>query len=275
MLNCQSLLIACLVTSSAEEAKKPVPWSDADRKKLVAEEESLTKRIEKAPKDEHFHSQRGDVRFFLGRFEKAVADYEKTVELRPSLEASHWRRGIAYFYAGEYKKAAHQFEIYHSFDNVDRENGIWRYLSQFKAHGRKKAREGLLKYEKDDREPFPDVYKLFSGDITDPKKIIERIEIAEFIDAEREKRLFYAHLYCGLNEAIEGRDKTALEHLRAATNNRWGQKAGGGPKYMWHVGRVHHERLRKKLEQKRKPDSKRASDPESTSDVTGRRRGCD
>ena len=173
------------------------------------------------------------------------------VELSPEVDGSHWRRGIAYFYAGKYEDAAAQFERYHSFDNVDRENGIWRYLSQVKAVGREKARAGLLKYAKDDREPFPAVYELFAGRIT-PEAILKGIADAKLADGERESRLFYAHLYIGLNEFIEGREKSAQEYLEKAVRNTWAEKAGYGPHYMWQVARVHEELLRtaaaKKLE---------------------------
>jgi len=187
-------------------------------------------------------SARGDAHFKLGEFAKAVAEYEKMVEQDPSLEKSHWRRGIAYFYAGRYDKAAHQFEIYNTFDNVDRENGIWRYFSQFKAHGKEKAREGLLKYAKDDREPFPDVYQLFEGKKT-PEQILTKIKDAQLGDEDREMRTFYAHLYIGLNFAVEGKPDDAKPHLRKAVENKWGPKSGLGPNYMWHVGRLHHDLL--------------------------------
>jgi lipoprotein NlpI len=188
---------------------------------------------------------RGDAHFKLAEFAKSVAEYEKMVELDPSLEKSHWRRGIAYFYAGQYDKAAHQFEIYNSFDNVDRENGIWRYFSQRKAYGKEKAREGLLKYEKDDREPFPDVYQLFEGKRT-PEQILAKIQAAQIGDDARESRYFYAHLYIGLNFAVEDRKDDAVKHLRKAVANTWGPNAGFGPAYMWHVGRLHYDLLSKK-----------------------------
>lgn len=183
-------------------------------------------------------SQRGDVWFFLGEFSRAVADYEKMVELEPRLGDSHWRRGIARFYAGRVKEAARQFEAYHSFDDIDRENGIWRYFSQYRAYGPAKAKEGLLMYRKTDREPFPDVYRLFSGDTT-PNEILASIGDADLSSDERQKRLFYAQLYIGLNHAVEGRRAEAVTHLRESTANPWGPKAGYGPRYMWHVGRVH------------------------------------
>lgn len=225
------------------------PLPDKKRKELTAKLQATiaktTKQIEADPNQVSLYSQRGDARFFAGDFPGAVADYEKMVELNPQLASSHWRRGIAYFYAKQYKKAANQFEIYHTFDDVDRENGIWRFFSQAKAYDLKKAREGLLKYEKDDREPFPDVYRLFAEEIT-PEKILERIREAKISDEEREKRLFYAHLYIGLNHALHDRDNPAQKHLAEAIKNEWPQDAGYGPNYMWHVGRVHYDLLAKK-----------------------------
>jgi lipoprotein NlpI len=211
--------------------------------RLDGEIARLTARIADAPENVDLYSRRGDARFFRGEFAEAVADFDQMVKLRPDLETSHWRRGIARFYAADYKGAAHQFEIYHSFDNVDRENGIWRYLSQHKALGQARAREGLLRYEKDDREPFPDVYRLFAGKTTGPE-VLQRIGTADLTKDEREKRLFYAELYVGLNDYVEGDADSAEKHLEAAVRNRWGETAGGGPTWMWHVARIHHDLLR-------------------------------
>jgi lipoprotein NlpI len=91
-----------------------------------------------------------------------------------------------------------------------------------------------------DREPFPDVYRLFAGEI-EPGEILERIDAADVTDAEKEKRLFYAHLYIGLNELVEGRRKSAREHLRKAVLSEWPRTAGFGPHYMWQVGRLQYE----------------------------------
>ncbi len=235
--------------SSAES-----PLSMADREKLTkAFEKSAadaTKKVEADSKQVDAYSRRGDAHFFLGQFDKSVADYSAMSKLDESLVNSHWRRGIALFYAGDFKEAAAQFESYHAFDQVDRENGIWRYLSQHRAYGQKQAREGLLKYEKDDREPFPSVYKLFAGTMT-PQQILEVIDKAEISKDEREKRLFYAHLYIGLNDSVEGDDAAAQRHLRLSTLNTWGPRAGYGPSYMWHVGRLHEELLRTKCAAKK------------------------
>jgi lipoprotein NlpI len=236
--------LAVVLRNAAGFAEDPPVEHNAatDRTKLEEQRAALDRQIEQQPDDVELYSQRGDVRFFLAQFEDAVADYDRMVELQSELDSSHWRRGIAYFYAGAYEKAAGQFERYHTFDNVDRENGIWRYLSQVKAHGLEKAREGLLKYEKDDREPFPDVYRLFAGAIT-PDEILQRIADAQISESEREKRLFYAELYIGLNYAVEDKPDDARPHLEAAARNQWGESAGYGPHYMWRVAGLHRDLL--------------------------------
>ncbi len=239
------LLVSATQSIHAEDPTgHPIPpqtrkMMTSDWKKQVDE---LTEQIKTQPDRVGFYSRRADAHFYLAHFDKSVADYQKMVELDPIIDNAHWRRGIAWFYAKDYKQAAHQFEIYDSFDNVDRENGIWRFFSQARAYGLKRARKGLLKYKKDDREPFPSVYKLFSETIT-PETIVTNITAAKISDTEREKRLFYAHLYIGLDHSIHKRNKPAVKHLRQAVANTWGPKAGFGPHYMWQVGRLHYELL--------------------------------
>jgi lipoprotein NlpI len=241
-----TILILLILSINKLHAAGDHPLSSARRDALNKQFDktiaAMTQAIEKDPKNLNNYSRRGDAYLFRGRFKQAVADYDKTVELNPESKTSHWRRGIAYFYAIEYKKAAHQFEIYNSFDQVDRENGIWRFFSQSKAYGSKKARQGLLKYKKDDRQPFPSVYKLFEAKMT-PAEILQEIRSAGVADTEREKRFFYAQLYIGLNYAVQGKPEKAKQHLRQAVANTWGPEAGFGPSFMWHVGRVHYELL--------------------------------
>jgi lipoprotein NlpI len=232
---CLPALLCCIATSESFAAEPPATFDPAPWQARV---ETLTTAIADAREDIDLYSRRGDALLFLGRFEEAAADYDRMVELDAARDASHWRRGIALFYAGHYDKAARQFERYHTFDNVDRENGIWRYLCQVKADGIEKARAGLLKYEKDDREPFGDVYKLFAGAI-EPEAVTRRIDGADISDTQREKRRFYANLYIGLWHAVHDRPDQAQPYLKAAAGNTWPENAGYGPHYMWHVGRLH------------------------------------
>ena len=187
------------------------------------------------------YSARGDLQMFLGEFEKAESDYLQMVKLKPALDASHWRLGIAMFFANHPKQAAEQFDRYNSFDNIDRENGIWRYLSHYRAFGKEEARRQLLRYEKDDRPPFKEVYCLFDGTLT-ASDVLQAIP-KDLREESRASRLFYSHLYIGMNEFVEGRGVDAKASLLAATLNTWPRKAGFGPDYMWHIGRLQYLEL--------------------------------
>ena len=207
------------------------------------EEKSLTKKIREDPLTVSGFSSRGDMRLFLGDFGGARVDYEKMIELKPSLEVSHWRLGIAYFYLEEYEKAARQFQIYHNYDSVDRENGIWRFMSQFKSKGLKTAREGLLKYEKDDRPPYPLLYEMFAGRLP-PDEVFTKIEAFNYPPDYRERVLFHATFYVGIYlELVEKKQDIAQNLLKKAFENQYGQSTGT---YMWQVARLHYFQMLKK-----------------------------
>ena len=189
------------------------------------------------------YSSRGDLSMFLGEFEHAESDYVQMIRLKPELDASHWRLGIAMFFAGHPEKAAQQFDKYNSFDDVDRENGIWRYLSHYRAFGREEARRQLLRYEKDDRPPFKEVYQLFDGGLT-ADDVLRAIP-DDLAATDRDSRMFYSHLYIGMNQVVESKTAAAKASLRNATLNSWPRKAGFGPAYMWHVGRLQYLELQK------------------------------
>ncbi|MCA9047414.1 MAG: hypothetical protein KDA89_01720 [Planctomycetaceae bacterium] len=193
------------------------------------------------------HSRRGDVLFFLGKFKESVSEYRAMVRIDPSTDTSHWRLGIALFYAGEPQQAAEQFRRYHSFDSVDRENGIWRYLSQYRSAGADTAAKELLKYEKDDREPFPAVYRMFDGKLT-PQQALTSIP-ADLPETERDKRLFYTELYIGLHLVVQQKSQQALPWLDQAVSRQWPRTAGYGPNYMWHVARLQHRLLLQQQQQ--------------------------
>lgn len=251
MSRCWGIVLIVALAGCADDSGHPLPpeilrMIEVENQQALA---AANRALQDDPNDAKALGNRGDAHFFLGKFPEAVADYDAMVKVDPSLDESNWRRGIALFYAGDYEKAAAQFERYHSFDNVDRENGIWRYLCQVKQGGVEEARKGLLKYEKDDREPFPDVFKLFAGTIT-PEEIREHISTAKITDDQKQQRRFYADLYIGLNHAVEGRDDEALTSLRRAVANDWPPQAGFGPRWMWNVARVHYEQLKAAAEKK-------------------------
>lgn len=246
------LLVSLLVNVPAmadEPAQNsvPHPLSEQQRAQIIATNTEVLTQTP-APKSAdrpatQLHSQRGDALLFLGRFAEAVSEYQAMAKIDPELDASHWRLGIALFFANQPKTAVAQFEKYHTFDNVDRENGIWRYLSQYKASGAIVAKKELLLYEKDDREPFPAVYKLFDGSLT-PEAALAGIP-KDLPAAERDKRLFYTELYIGLHMVVKKDLAQAQKYLSLSVSRNWPRTSGFGPNYMWHVGRVQLNELRK------------------------------
>lgn len=204
--------------------------------------ESIGPLDDKQPQAIGKYSSRGDAQMFLADFKAAVADYQSMVRLDPDTDTSHWRLGIALFFAGQPKEAAAQFDKYHAFDQIDRENGIWRFLSHYQAYGAEQARKELLKYEKDDRPPFPEVYRLFDGSMT-PEQVLKSIP-EDLSETQKNSRLFYSHLYIGMLQVVEGKNAEAKQSLAKAIENPWPQNAGFGPNYMWHVARLQYFELK-------------------------------
>ncbi len=255
LLAALGLLVVTSLMTADDPWQHPLSASDREemRKQWDDEIASLSKEVDANPDIGALVSKRGDQLFFRGEFAKSVRDYERVSELKPELDASHWRLGIAYFYAGQPEKSAAQFEKFFVSDDVDREAGLWKYIAQAPTLGTDKARDGLHKYTKEDREPMPTIYRLFEEKIT-PDKLLNSID-PKLPKGLREQRQFYIDLYLGLWHDAHKRPKEALPYFRAATANRWGRTANYGPNYMWHVGRLHFERLaeQERLAEKKKP----------------------
>jgi lipoprotein NlpI len=232
-----SLLLALILSGESKPDHSIVALLS---KRFQEQEKKASLAIKENPQLVRGWSGRGDMRLFLGNFEGARSDYEKMIQLDPSLEVSHWRLGIAYFYLKEYDKAARQFEIYHNYDAIDRENGIWRFMSQFKSKGLRTAREGLLTYKKDDRPPYPLLYEMFAGRLK-PDEVFTEIEKVNYPENYRNRVLFHATLYVGIYlELVEGNKEMAGNLLRKAFENKYGRATGT---YMWQVARLHYFQL--------------------------------
>lgn len=247
-------LVFCFVGNCfAEDDRTPVPETELERirARYSVQEKSMSDRLKQHPKEISSYSARGDARLFLADFQGARSDYEKMIELNPKLDVSHWRLGIAYFYLKEFDKAAKQFGIYHQYDQVDRENGIWRFMSQYKANGLAVARKGLLKYEKDDRPPYPWLYAMFAGKL-EPDEVFLKIDEEGFPERYKTRVLFHAYLYVGIYlELTEGNPGKALPYLRKAASNAYGRSTGT---YMWQVARIHYELSKEELAREAKTD---------------------
>jgi len=232
-----------LVSVIAADAGEP-PLPPAERARMLAElvEQviALDRAIAASPHEVALHSRRGDSHLFLAHFARAVADFEKMIALDPGQDAPHWRLGIAYYFNGQYAASARQFGKYHAYDGRDRENGIWKFLSDAKLLGLGPARRAMLVYSRFDREPFPALYELLAG-LKTTDDFFSGLKERGLADDPRV--MFFAKYYAGLHEEMLGNHDRALALLGEAVASRWGRTAEGGPAYMWQMARLHFEML--------------------------------
>ena len=242
----QSVIVASLAAVAfgrGDESTKPSP--------RLAE---LTAEIAKSPKSVDLYSERGDHYFQTGEFSKALADYEKMVEIDPKLDVTHWRKGIALYYLERWEESAKQFEKYQTVDDVDRENGIWRFMAMERRVGLEKARDKLIEYFRPDRPPLTEVYRMFQGTLSSADF---RTKAEPFKPHTKER--FYADLYLGIFLDIENERESAVKHLKAAEANEWAKSASGGPGWMWHIAPTHLKMIeRRAAKEKKKAAEKKA-----------------
>jgi len=196
----------------------------------------LDAAIQKTPANLTLYSRRGDLYFFLADFDKAVADYKKMIELDPKQDENHWRLGLAYYLAGDFAKAAEQFEKDFKFDDVDRENGLWHMLARAGIDGIGSAQLQMLRYTKPDpREPMNALYDLYGG-VIKTDEFFRGLQQRGFMT--NQQVMFYARLYAGIFEDLNGNHEQAKKFLGMAANSEWGRKATGGPSFMWQIARI-------------------------------------
>src|SRR5688572_28953470 len=93
----------------------------------------------------------------------------------------------------------------------------------------------MLRYQRPDREPFNGLYDLF-GDVCTTEEFFRDLS-RRGLTTDKQV-MFYAQLYAGINEDLNGRRDAAIRFIRMEASSDWGKKATGGPGYMWQVARV-------------------------------------
>ena len=186
------------------------------------------------PKFDVALDRRGGEHFKAANIKESIRDFEAYLEKNPDDFPRHWRYGIACYYADRFKDGAKQFKAGEVVFGSDVENVFWHYLCNVKVMGVEKARAAMLEIpegQKDTRIPMMEIYKLIQGKST-AEKVIAKAADKDLPERGKRERMFYAHLYVGLNYAGLGEEKKALEHLKKADELQISH-------YMWDVGHVH------------------------------------
>jgi lipoprotein NlpI len=170
--------------------------------------------------------------FLGGRLAESVAGFDTLARVDPALAPQLWQRGIALYYAGRYKDCRLQFESHRTVNPNDVENAAWHFLCVARGESPQAARTALLPVGPDARTPMRQVYDMFRGALT-PDDVLAAA-------GDRPESQFYAHLYVGLYAEALGDKARALEHIKAAADDRF---AMGG--YMHTVAKLHLDRLQR------------------------------
>lgn len=236
-----ALLLACLSPLASAQTDSRTDW--------VTREKALTEALAQTPNSLSLLSRRGDFRQFLGQPEQAVADYERMIQIDPAQDAPHWRLGIAYYFTGAFSKAALQFQKYHAYDGRDRENGLWKFLSQARAEGLEAARRDMLVYKEFDREPFPSLYAMCAGKLP-PNEVLKELETKGL--QNQSQVVFFAKYYVGLYLSLLDQKPEGLALVKEAVRLfSPSEAAQNGPGYMWQVARLHAEALDREIQNPR------------------------
>jgi lipoprotein NlpI/outer membrane protein assembly factor BamB len=188
--------------------------------------------VELSPSLALAYSRRGALRFKMADFSGAVEDFDREIALDAAKGNNHWQRGIALYYAGRSSDCWRQFELsYRTVNPHDYENGIFQFLCRAREEGVEKARKSMLKIEGDKRAPMQEIYALYQGKGS-AEDVFRAAEAGATTAAEIGDRLFYAHLYVGLFDAVKGDPGLARAHVERAYQNF------PVAHFMWDVARV-------------------------------------
>ncbi|MGJ8695824.1 MAG: tetratricopeptide repeat protein [Verrucomicrobiaceae bacterium] len=157
---------------------------------------------------------RGVELFFAGKLKEAVVDWDRAIALQPRRGPHHWQRGLALYYLGEYDKGVAQFESHQKVNGNDVENAAWHFLCVVRGTDGsvEKAREKLIPIKGDSRVPMKEIHALFGG-----KGTAEVVLAAARKDAEGlqlRNQLCYAHLYLGLYFEVLGEKEKSAGHIK-------------------------------------------------------------
>ncbi len=168
--------------------------------------------------------------FLAGRVAESVAGFDTLARMDPARAPQLWQRGIALYYVGRYQDCRAQFESHRTVNPNDVENAAWHFLCVARAESPQRAKAALLPVGPDARTPMRQIYEMFRGELT-PDAVMTSA-------GTRPDGQFYAHLYIGLYAEALGNASLALEHIKAAADDRY---ALGG--YMHAVAKIHLARL--------------------------------
>ena len=182
----------------------------------------------------------GEESFFEGKIKEAILDWDREIALMPQRGPHHWQRGLALYYLGQYEKGVAQFESHQKVNGHDVENAAWHFLCivRQKDGSVETARKKFIPIKGDGRVPMKEIHDLYGGKGTAEVVLAAAKKNAEGMRLRNQ--LCYAHLYLGLYyEALEKPEKSRKHMKLAAVDFKMDH-------YMGKVAQLHHKLRAKK-----------------------------
>ncbi|MEL7497385.1 MAG: hypothetical protein AAFN77_07215 [Planctomycetota bacterium] len=189
------------------------------------------------PNNDFYQAQKGKVAFMTCKFPECVEAYDQVIKIDTSLKPQLWQRGLALYYADQFKEGVEQFEQHQKVNSQDVENSVWHFLCEAKVSNVETARKQMIDIQEDSRIPMYEIFEMFAGR-KKPEDVIKAAQSTERASAGspgHKLQLYYAYLYVGLFQEINGDAKASLESMNKA-KDAWPLSRGD---FMGEVARVH------------------------------------
>ena len=192
---------------------------------------SYRKIVQQLPNEPRSYLSLGAATFKNAEFEPSITAFNQAAELDPSLKAQLWQLGITQYYARQFQDGADLFETHRKVNPNDVENSVWHFLCIAAVQGPEVALRNLIPTAHDSRVPMMDIYDLFRG-VGSVGQVIQAA-VAASSPVQKNRQLFYAHLYLGLYFEAWGDAQQSTVHIAESV------KLKDSSNYMWHVARIH------------------------------------
>ena len=176
-------------------------------------------------------TRRGMAKFVQNDVEGSVEDFDLVMLADPARTPYLWQRGLSLYYAERFEDGAKQFRRDVAVNPNDTEEAIWAFLCEAQTVGIDKAREQILRVDRDPRSVMRNAYALFKGSGS-----VDQLREAGNTSASD---LFYSRLYIGLWHEANGDAERAKQEILDAVDTPYAKRSGD---YMAGLALVHAKR---------------------------------
>src|SRR6187431_2307658 len=156
--------------------------------------------------------------FRAGRIEQSLEGFDRVARSSPADAPYLWQRGIAQYYAGKFRECRDMFVSHRTVNPDDVENAVWHFLCVARAESPEAARRQMLPVGPDSRVPMREVYRMFTGELT-------QAQVLKAAGSDPSAQ-FFARLYIGLYLEATGNRDAGRAQIEIAAEDRFARVGG-------------------------------------------------